>query len=318
MRYVLRADASQTIGAGHVMRSSAIAEELIARGKEVLFVGKISNLPWVENRISGLGFTEIHSEPATLDLKKGSDVLILDSYEIEPSDQFIAPENWLKIIAIVDEQTPNFSCDLRIHPGLDISWLSNSTVPIIGGPKYIPLRSSLSHSLPKIKENHDSVRIAVVAGGSDPHRLVLELAKILFTFSEDFKALLFTNHSLGDSLDSRFQYTEIGSHLDGLTQNVDLVLTTASTSSLEFIARGLCVAVVCTFDNQEQYYRSLGEIGAAAQIGIRNSDDEWDLDKEKIHFLIKSEQKRRALIEAASGLIDFHGAKRIVDVITTV
>jgi nucleoside-diphosphate-sugar epimerase len=26
----------------------------------------------------------------------------------------------------------------------------------------------------------------------------------------------------------------------------------------------------------------------------------------------------RALIEAASGLIDFHGAKRIVDVITTV
>ena len=71
MRYVLRADASQTIGAGHVMRSSAIAEELIARGKEVLFIGKISNLPWVENRISGLGFTEIHSEPATLDLKKG-------------------------------------------------------------------------------------------------------------------------------------------------------------------------------------------------------------------------------------------------------
>ena len=39
MRYVLRADASESIGAGHVMRSSAIAEELIARGENVVFVG---------------------------------------------------------------------------------------------------------------------------------------------------------------------------------------------------------------------------------------------------------------------------------------
>ena len=63
MRYVLRADASQSIGAGHVMRSSAIAEELIARGEDVIFVGQISDLPWVEERIASLGFTHIHNDP---------------------------------------------------------------------------------------------------------------------------------------------------------------------------------------------------------------------------------------------------------------
>ena len=60
MRYVLRADASQSIGAGHVMRSSAIAEELIAKGKQVIFVGQITDLPWVEERIASLGFAHVY------------------------------------------------------------------------------------------------------------------------------------------------------------------------------------------------------------------------------------------------------------------
>ena len=47
MGYVLPTDASPTIGSGHVMRSSAIAEELIAWGEKVVFVGQISNLLWV-------------------------------------------------------------------------------------------------------------------------------------------------------------------------------------------------------------------------------------------------------------------------------
>ena len=86
MRYVLRADASESIGAGHVMRSSAIAEELIARGENVVFLGQISGLPWVEERIASLGFTMIHDYPSEFISKPESDVLILDSYEISIND----------------------------------------------------------------------------------------------------------------------------------------------------------------------------------------------------------------------------------------
>ena len=317
MRYVLRADASKVLGAGHVMRSSAIAEELIAQGAEVVFVGEISDLPWVEDRIIGLGFTEICKDPLEFEPKSGSDVLILDSYEISIGDSFIAPLNWLHVIAIVDEKTPDYLCDLRIHPGLDITWVSDKTIPIIGGIKMIPFRSSLIRWKFTPIDNHHLIRIAVVAGGSDPYNLVYEIAKILCTFSEDFEALLFTNYSNFENLDSRFQFIEIGPRLDELTQNVDLVLTTSSTSCLEFIARGLCVGVICAVDNQEQYYRSLGQVGAAAQIGFRNSDNAWELEKEKIHLLIKSQEQRRNLTLRAAGLIDFDGAKRIVKAITS-
>ena len=88
MRYVLRADASESIGSGHVMRSSAIAEELIARGENVVFVGQISDLPWVEERIASLGFTQIHNNPGDFNSNPNSDVLLLDSYEISASDDF--------------------------------------------------------------------------------------------------------------------------------------------------------------------------------------------------------------------------------------
>ena len=317
MRYVLRADASQSIGSGHVMRSSAIAEELIARGEDVVFVGQISDLPWVEERITSLGFSVLHNNPSDFIPNPNTDVLLLDSYEIKVDNAFIAPDNWIHIVAMVDEVTPNYRCTLKIHPGLDSNWVGDSRVPILAGPKYIPFRSSLSENLYVASQEQRQLKIAVVAGGSDPYGLVNEIAGILLSLPEPFEAYLFSNLSLKPSLDSRFHYIEVGTQLDGLTRNVDLVLTTSSTSSLEFLARGLCVGIACSVDNQEQYYNSLGELAVAAQIGFRNLHNVWELDKEKIHSLVTSSELRGNLIAKAKGLIDFNGASRIVDAITT-
>lgn len=317
MRYVLRADASQTIGSGHVMRSSAIVEELISRGKDVIFVGQISDLPWVEERIASLGFTHIYNEASGFISNSESDVLLLDSYEIDRNDAFISPENWLHIIAMVDELTPNYLCTLRIHPGLDSNWVGSSKTPILAGPKYIPLRSSLSKNIHAESQEHHKLKIVVVAGGSDPYGLVHEIAKILVSFSEQFEVYLFSNFNLDSPLDSRFRYIKVGHQLDELTKDTDLVITTASTSSLEFLARGLCVGIACAVDNQEQYYNKLGELGLAAQLGLRNLDNNWELNSEMISSLVTSSEFRGNLIANANGLIDFKGASRIVDAITT-
>lgn len=315
MRYVLRADASPFIGAGHVMRSSAIAEELIARGQDVIFIGHIVNLPWVEERIATLGFSQIYSTSKEFFPSAESDILLLDSYEIELDDSFIALSNWLHVVAIVDALTPSYRCSLRIHPGLDSSWTGESSTPILAGPNYIPFRKALSQKIKTPNRGNEQLKIAVVAGGSDPYQLVLEVAKTLHHTPGDFEVYVFTNSSSESTLDARFHYVEIGAKLDELTQDVDLVLTTSSTSCLEFLARGLCVGVACSVDNQEQYYNSLGELGVAAQIGFRNIKNQWELDEERIHLLVSSVEFRSRLISRAAGLIDFKGAERIVDAI---
>jgi spore coat polysaccharide biosynthesis predicted glycosyltransferase SpsG len=299
------------------MRSSAIAEELIARGEDVVFVGQISGLTWVEERITALGFSHIHHNENEYISNPESDVLLIDSYEIELDNAFIAAENWLHIVSIVDDLTPNYRCTLKIYPGLDSNWVRDSRVPVLAGPKYIPFRSSLSKNIHPVIQKSHNLRIAVVAGGSDPYGLVDEIAEILLAYPEQFEAYLFSNSLLDSTLDSRFHVIQVGEQLDDLTKSVDLVLTTASTSSLEFLARGLCVGVACAADNQKQYYNSLGDLTIAAQIGFRNLDNQWQLDKEKIYSLIISSELRASLLAKASGLIDFKGASRIVDAITT-
>ena len=59
MRYVLSGEASPSIGTGHVMRLSAIAEELIFRGLDVAFVGNIADVDWLNKRLLKLGFPKV-------------------------------------------------------------------------------------------------------------------------------------------------------------------------------------------------------------------------------------------------------------------
>jgi len=317
MRYVLRADASQSIGSGHVMRSSAIAEELITRGECVVFVGRICDLPWVEERVALLGFSHIYGNSQEFISNPESDVLLLDTYELEVEDDFLNLENWLHIIVIVDALTPNYSCTLRIHPGLDPNWVGESSVPILAGPLFIPFRSSLFKNFTTLSENSDRLKIVVVAGGSDPHSLVLEISKILARFTELFEVYFFTNSETEFALDSRFHFCEIGSLLDEVSRDANLVLTTSSTSSLEFLARGLCVGIACAVDNQKQYYHTLGQLGVAAPIGTHSPSSGWELEINTIYKLVTEPGFRSYLTSKARGLIDFNGASRIVDAITS-
>jgi spore coat polysaccharide biosynthesis predicted glycosyltransferase SpsG len=313
MRYIIHADASQSIGSGHVMRCSAIAEELIARGEDVIFVGQISELPWVEKRIAILGFSQIYTDSREFISNPVTDVLLLDSYHIEVDNPFIDSKKWLHIVVIVDELTPAFACDLKIHPGLDPSWFKDSSIPILAGPKFIPLRASLSENTSVTDKKSGILKIVVVAGGSDPYNVVLEISKILAGFSETFEAYLFTNSAVNFNLDGRFRFCKIGLSLEEVSRDADFILTTSSTSSLEFIAQGHCVGIICAVENQKQYYVQLGHLGVAAQIGERNKSTGWSFKTETIHMLLTDSKFRAKIKNDAYGLIDFMGAKRIVD-----
>jgi len=147
--------------------------------------------------------------------------------------------------------------------------------------------------------------------------LVNEIAKILVLLPETFEVYLFTNIFSEASLDSRFTQIKIGPQLDLMISNMGLVFTTSSASSLEFIACGIPVGVACAVDNQEQYYASLGHLRIATQLGFFTSQNGWGLDIKKISELIRKPELRQSLVEKVRGLIDFNGARRIADAITT-
>ena len=311
MRYVLRADASQSIGSGHVMRSSAIAEELIARGEDVVFVGQISDIPWLAFRINGLGFTVIHSRTEEFISNPDKDILILDSYVVPVGEAFIQPNKWKAIVVIADELTPAYEANLIIHPGLSTHLAAKAGAKVLAGPKYIPFRGSIQKN-ERSADGKSILEILVVGGGTDLFGFVAAICKELVGISDGFHANIFTNDNELGNLDPRFTVVPIGSELDEYAMNVDLVFTTASTTSLEFIAREVAVGIGCAVDNQEEYYESLSAFRVASPIG-RFVDSKWHIDHAKIAELVHSGGIREDLRRNCAGLIDLGGAGRIVD-----
>ena len=309
MKYMIRADASLRIGSGHVMRTSAIAEELISRGEEVLFVGDVDGLLWVTQRLEGLGFSRILTPSDDFKPNQRTDILILDSYTIPINDNFILEDRWKRIVSIADELTPDYSCDLIIHPGLEEDWKGGAT-RVLSGPRFIPFRNSIVKS-ENFFQSGDAPNILIVGGGADPYDFVGAIGRVLQNSTAHFHAFLFSNNISVHEFDSRFEIIPIGERLDSCALIANLAITTASTTCLEFIAREIAVGVGCAVDNQEQYYDSLTRRKIASPIGKRNLRN-WEIDKTLLTDLVISENLREELRSASSNLIDLNGAKRIV------
>ena len=311
MRYILRADSSPKIGSGHVMRLSAIAEELISRGEKVTFIGQVAELPWLASRINSLGFSQILQSSTEFLSDPVTDVLILDSYNVRVDDEFIQPKNWQRVVTISDELTPRYKADLRIHPGISEDLEPDLDVKLFSGPNYTPFRKSITKSGTSPR-NHEALEILVTGGGSDPFNFVDAICLILRNIPGNFKVRAFSENFSLAKMDYRFTVFQVGPELDVHATSVELVFTTASTTSLEFIAREVAVGIGCAVDNQKEYYEALASVELAIPIGIF-SNGQWDLDEQKIIEMVNSKELRDALRQRGSGLFDLNGTSRIVD-----
>ena len=158
--------------------------------------------------------------------------------------------------------------------------------------------------------------ITVLGWGTDSKNFVPEMAKILTNLPGTFTVNLFTNKPNEVVNDHRFKVFKIGNSLDLVGNETHLAFSTASTSSLEFIARGCAVGICCTTQNQESYYDDLYALGLAEQIG-RYIDGKWDLHKKIIELLVTSKEYRTNCKKNTVGYLDFDGAKRVVQEITS-
>ncbi len=312
MRLVFRADASQELGTGHVMRCSSIAEEALTRDIPCVFVGSLGGVRWIEERLALLGIPVV----SLSDFQdfRDSDLLIIDSYLRETQDSFIKCNEWVSIVVIVDESSPVPEGDLYIHPGLECSWFSGDRTKLVYGPRFIPLRKMVE----KRHSSQDSRlgKIVVFGGGADTFGFALEMSQILSEAKGFDSASFFSSESAKiGKLDPRFRAFEFGRLLDHELSQADLVFTTASTSSLEVVAREIPLGIACSVENQKSNFRTLAESGVAVQIGGRSESGSWILDTKVIYDLISNPGIRAKMSKASSNFIDLHGASRILDAV---
>jgi spore coat polysaccharide biosynthesis predicted glycosyltransferase SpsG len=317
MKIVFRADASPEMGTGHILRSSALAEEAISQEIECVFIGSFGGIDWVEDRIKSLGFSAILTNDKDYLSDSMNDILVLDSYSIDPDDSFIAKASWRHIISIADEITPRYDVDLLVHPGLYFDSLRNQTTQTLAGPDFILTRKAIRKVNDVLMIPSTGPTVLVVGGGSDPHGFCNEVAVILDQVPSALNAHFFSNELIVSSNGKNFLSHPIGPELDEFAEKANVVLTTASTSSLEFIGREIPTGVACVADNQRNNYDVLSSLKVAQKIGTYSVESGWELDRNAIISLIESYDLRMTLHKSSANLIDLQGAKRILDAIKT-
>jgi spore coat polysaccharide biosynthesis predicted glycosyltransferase SpsG/RimJ/RimL family protein N-acetyltransferase len=305
VRFVFRADASSKIGAGHVMRLFGLLQKY-----QVVFIGDISEFGWILEKIKALNCEIFSLEESKFTMNKFTDILVLDSYHHDTNSNFLELEKWKLVIVFFDEYTPDYKASLKIHPGLRKYWPEISNQNIISGSNFIPIRKSIK-KVPKNLLPHKLV-ITVVGGGIDKFNFASEISEIISEVKIDCEVNFFTNKLSSIRPDHRFNFFPFGDKLDAIGNRSELVFTTASTTCLEFIARGCTVGICHTTQNQTQYYEELPKLGLAIPIG-QFINGVWNLDSEIIKRLIVSKEFRKEFVRKSSRLIDLDGARRVLN-----
>ena len=272
------------------MRSSVIAQELIDRGYAVIFVGDVSEIPWVEEYISRLGFREILTSKDEFISDSKQDILILDSYDVSVKDQFIQPFNWHRILVLVDDVTPAYAAEIYVHPGAKTNWRmpsSASSSVFVAGLEYLLIRKSLHELKAEVgRVRSSTVNFLISSGGSDPFRFAENLVRLISDYEFQFHAfVLAPDFSLPDG-DSRFEIIKLGDKYEETLKGVDFVLTTAGSSSWEYLYLGLPVALAKAVQNQEQNYRFQIENDLSLDLGQRGLDEVWQFNRLLIKRLL--------------------------------
>ena len=261
-----------------------------------------------------MGFSTLVEYSYSFKADSKSDVLILDTYSIPTSDPFLAKKNWRLVLTICDAFTPKYESDVQVRPSL-LEIHTGLQVPLtLSGPDYVLIRKGIRKSNKEFTVE-EILKVLIVGGGSDPFGFVPAIARVLSSIDMKFDVYAFTNEQLPEDSQVQFVKNNIGSRLDLIANEIDLVFTTASTSSLEFIAKEIPVGVVCAVDNQADYYDQLGKLGYAHQIGVFESNQTWNFNLPLIKELLESQEKRNSLKKATHGLIDLKGAVRVIDVV---
>lgn len=219
-----------------------------------------------------------------------TDILILDTYTVPANSEFINKLNWLLVVVIHDLNTPEYIADLIIHPGVSENVVVKKNAKLLSGPEYVLLRKSIKRL--RVESKSSNLVITVVGGGVDISGFASEMSKHLKLIPGAFKVNFFSDDAPSIESDLRFQTFEFSEKLDEIGNQSDLVFCTSSSTSLEFIARGCAVGIVCGSFNQQQYYEILPKLGVAKAIGVYQ-DDKWALDLKVIQNLISSRSLRK-------------------------
>jgi UDP-2,4-diacetamido-2,4,6-trideoxy-beta-L-altropyranose hydrolase len=331
----LRADGGPTIGAGHVMRSLALAEAWRDAGGSTVLVHReipsllaerftregVECIPSRSDRGSPEDASHLAGVAANL-----SATVVLDGYAFGPAYQRELHHN-VRTLLVVDDhgQASEYHADVILDQNLgaaaDAYFRRPTDCRLLLGPSFALLRREfrrLDRAGPKVRRTAKNILVSF--GGSDRGG---ETSKVLRALQSMNGLDLVVRVAVSAGDPNRGELDRIAGEvhwirLEHAVENMtdlmtwaDIAVTAGGSICWELAFMGLPALLIAIANNQEPIARRLDREGTAVNLGRSDRIDHADVST-ALASMIGDSTLRRAMSRRGRALVDGGGAARVV------
>ena len=287
---LLRADATPSIGVGHLSRCVAVAKAARARGWDVALCGTYTAGEWL--------LDDLPVAPAGIP----SDVTLIDHYDLDE----VRTSSLL--VSLEDGEYGRRRADIVIDANLSPSPRpDDGSGLVLQGPAYAPLRPEILAARATRTSGTTPPRVVVVMGGGAAPAAVASAVQALRETGAPATVVAISATPIPN-----VETIPPTPELPHLLAGADLVVSAAGVTLLELCCIGTPTALVQIADNQAAGYTAAVTQGLAAGLGTNPRDH-----VETLHTLLTTPEKRKALSQKAMTTVDGQGTTRILTAIET-
>ena len=273
---LIRADASSTIGTGHIMRDLVLAEQF--KDANIIFAtqdldGNINHKIEEKNcKIEILHSNDVQELDALIK-KLAIDMIIIDHYEVDYSfeKQLKIQNPQLKILSVDDTYEKHY-CDILLNHNIYAeSQKYKSLVPghcqLRCGSTYTLLRDEFTLEKQKGRQNSndlDNLNVFIAMGGADHSNLNAKILDVLKNFPNIHAHVVTTtaNRHLKALQEYFLEKKNITLHINtdsiaALMNKADFAIVTPSVTVNEIVYMNVPFIAIKTAENQDDMYKYL-------------------------------------------------------------
>lgn len=324
-----RADGSEQIGMGHIMRCLALAEQLQKYSAKIYFYTR--NNKQVIEKVQEKGFQAViignnllsqEVKEVNVNIKKNKiNALITDSYDINEAYLDEIKKNVLVLVTVDDLNQMAFPSDLVINGNIyagDLEYRSKyGNTRFLLGPRYVLMRKEFL-DVPKRKIRRKVENILVTVGGSDVLNLTPQILKTLDIIDKKLGITVvigpnFSNvpeiRATAFQMEQEVILVEDANNIKDLMLACDMAVTAGGTTLYELAVTGTPAVVVLQAENQILAAEKMNNKGIIIDLGLGNGDLSGTL-KRNIEYLIENYNLRESMSYRGQQLLDGHGCSR--------
>ena len=327
LKAVFRADASDFIGGGHIMRCLTLADALANAGWECSFACTEETVQMMP------ALAQSSHQTIPQDAQQQADLLIVDHYELDQEYEFSA-RSWADRIVVIDDLADRpHDCDVLMDQTFgrepeDYKNLVPDECDVLTGSQYALLRSQFSEKREKaLKRRQDRAgkleNILVMLGAGDKDNVTGQVMEALSLLEEPLNVNIIMGanaphlQTITDMAQSSHHGMAVHAGINdvaSLMVEADLAIGAGGTATWERCSLGLPTMVLEIADNQRKIIQEIVAAGAAVSVGHYKNAKTQDI-ADSLLKLKNDPSKIIDMNKKAAQICDGSGAKRLVDFI---